>query len=289
MKSFILCAVLFFIIPYLSFAKEIILPVSERNHHYFVNLTKEIPCEQINSFNSPYAIRASVEMILICKALYIGGISPKIILLDAPNYSRALIQTRNGQATIHSESVWKSEVDEDLFYISDPIIRQSEFEKVFYSSKDIRDEIEKALKEAHLQGISSLKVLKRYSVVSSSNWIIDWKTLQELGFKLLNTTRYPLMHKMVYYNRAHLLLGEPSTEVDMITTNQGIQLYPVRGIKIGLKESRHFVISKKHPDALKIYNALQNGVKKMRAKGTIERAFNESGFFHPLLKNWEKL
>ena len=289
MKSFILCSLLFFILPSSSFAEEIVIASSEKSHYAFINWTKETPCEKIDSFNSTHATRTSVEIVLICKALHIGGIYPRITFKYSPNYTRSLTLTASGLAAIHEQSVWKSNVNEDYFFVSDPIIQNTEFEKIFYPKKDVRDEIERELKKGHLVGISSLEILKRYKVVSSKNWTIDWKTLQGLGFELSSTTRYSLMFKMVHYNRVHLLLGEPSSKLDMSIVDREILLYPIRGVKVGLGASRHFVVSKKYPDSLRIYNALQKGVKKMRKNGTIKRAFDASGFFHPLLKDWEKL
>jgi hypothetical protein len=58
-----------------------------------------------------------------------------------------------------------------------------------------------------------------------------------------------------------------------------INLVPVKHVAILLKDSRHFVISKAHPQGESAFIALNKGLKILRAKGMISKAYTEAGFF----------
>jgi len=53
-----------------------------------------------------------------------------------------------------------------------------------------------------------------------------------------------------------------------------------------LNDSRHFVVSKKHPKGKETFIALQKGLTILRQRGTITKAFQDSGFFNQQVKNW---
>ncbi len=58
-----------------------------------------------------------------------------------------------------------------------------------------------------------------------------------------------------------------------------IHLIPVQNIGIELKDSRHFVISKKHPFGEVAYQAMNRGLTALRHKKKITKAYKEAGFF----------
>jgi hypothetical protein len=58
-----------------------------------------------------------------------------------------------------------------------------------------------------------------------------------------------------------------------------IHLVPVEGIAVVLKDSRHFVISKLHPEGAEAFQAINKGLKILREKGTISKAYEQAGFF----------
>ena len=75
----------------------------------------------------------------------------------------------------------------------------------------------------------------------------------------------------------------------MVIKVDSITLVPLLGKKLKLKGSRHFAISKRHPQSKKISEFLEKGVAELRENGLIEKAYRESGFFHKDVEGWELL
>jgi hypothetical protein len=63
----------------------------------------------------------------------------------------------------------------------------------------------------------------------------------------------------------------------------------IEGYKIALQDSRHFVVSKKHPLGKQTFDALQKGLKQLRQSGYIERAYRECGFLNPSVDTWQEI
>jgi hypothetical protein len=89
--------------------------------------------------------------------------------------------------------------------------------------------------------------------------------------------------------RADFTLVEFAATADMSVTSDGIKLVPVPGCKVALSGSRSWIIAKKSPHAKALADALKRGLQTLRDEGRIERAFMESGFFHPKATRWKRL
>ena len=94
---------------------------------------------------------------------------------------------------------------------------------------------------------------------------------------------------MLQRRRADFTLVEFAATADMSVTSNGIKLVPVPGCKVALSGSRSWIIAKNSPHAKPLAAALQRGVQVLRDEGRIERAFMESGFFHPKATRWKRL
>lgn len=68
---------------------------------------------------------------------------------------------------------------------------------------------------------------------------------------------------MLKHRRGDLYLGELviSGEKNLQLNCDDLMLKPIRGIKITLEKSRHFVISKKYPNSKNIFQALEKGLQ----------------------------
>jgi hypothetical protein len=64
---------------------------------------------------------------------------------------------------------------------------------------------------------------------------------------------------------------------------------PIPGIKAALPGSRHWPVSKKHPQGEEIFNALVRGIEALEKQNIIQRAYEECGFFHPEINSWALL
>ena len=91
---------------------------------------------------------------------------------------------------------------------------------------------------------------------------------------------------MVVGRRADITLAPFQSNPEMKVLVGNLELIPIQGIKISLPGSRHWVISKKHPESAAIEAALIRGMAVLETNKTIQRAYEESGFFHPDVKEW---
>lgn len=248
-------------------------------HDLFYELTDKKDCSQIDDFRKTNIHRGAVELMLICKALNEGGLHPEIIIAEMPNYSRALSEAKNGNVVMPAETAWKTEIDEADFYISDPIFEEGSVELGVYALPTNLD----------IMKVNSLDELKKYKAVSSDSWVVDWATLKAMDVEAYSVSKLHLMFKLINARRADFLLNEFSSEKDLSMEIEGVRLVPVPNIKVGLKGSRHFIVSKKAPDAKKLFQALQKGLKKLRLKGTISKDFEKSGIVNPRVKNWKRI
>ena len=57
-------------------------------------------CENIRNFARPNVIRFSIEAVLTCQALKLGGYDGEFKLVPAPNYTRAMLMAANGEVTM---------------------------------------------------------------------------------------------------------------------------------------------------------------------------------------------
>ena len=87
------------------------------------------------------------------------------------------------------------------------------------------------------------------------------------------------MARMVTLQWVDFLLMAFNSNPDKSFTQNKISLVPVKNIGIILKDSRHFVISTKHPYGKQAFQAMELGLKKLREEKRIVKAYTQSGFF----------
>lgn len=224
--------------------------------------------------------REVVEIILIQQMLALGGFEFEFIL-DPEYYNmreRKLLV--KGLLLISVDSVWQSEalaMDEHV-YISPPLIRKEEYQAGFYSSSD---------NESVLSS-KSIDQLKRLSIVSNKHWTVDWRNLTKAGFeRVFHEEEWMSQASLVNKDLVDVMLIPFSNNDDLSYKIKNIELKPIPNFKFPLDESRHVIISKKHPLGDKTYQALIKGMKIMRAEGVITKAFTQSGLFNPKVKHWQ--
>jgi hypothetical protein len=233
---------------------------------------------QIKSYKGEHSRRDVVEVILLQKALAHGGNKRKVaITTPSSSYQRILKELTQGSADVSGTSIWIDSLSKkDDVLLSSPIIQKGEFEAGIYISKNH--------KKIKIDKISTL------SFVSNEQWIVDWKTLKNLKLKVFNTTKWINMVQQVYSQRIDATLAPFSSKKDLsltITNNKNkYTLVPIKGVKIQLQSSRHFAISKKSKQLL---SQINKGIKILRKQKEISRAYQESGFFNPIVKNWKTL
>jgi hypothetical protein len=94
---------------------------------------------------------------------------------------------------------------------------------------------------------------------------------------------------MIEAGRADITLAPFQQNEGMMVDISGIKLVPIKGIKIAFAGSRHWPVSRKHPQGQAFYDAMERGLTYMETHGIIQQAYLECGFFHPDVVNWTVL
>jgi len=248
-------------------------------YHYAQELIGDQEIVNIESFFGPNSHRDVVEFILVQKALALGG-STLDFTFTLGNYdARNIKLLQSGLLLISFDSLWLSHVSklaEDV-YISDPVIKRGEYLAGVYTSKNN----DKALSTKNLADLREL------SIISNRNWQVDWKTVLQLAPKsITHDEEWLSMAKLVSLQWVDIMLAPFSNGPPFILKGEGYEITAIEGIKVALNDSRHFVVSKKHPEGKETFIALQKGLAILRQRGTITKAFQESGFFNEQVKNW---
>jgi hypothetical protein len=233
----------------------------------------------IKSFSGPDSHRDVVEFILVQQALTLGG-STLDFTFTLGNYdARNIKLLQSGLLLISFDSLWLSHVSKlaDDVYISDPVIKRGEYYAGVFTSINN----EKALSTKNLAG------LRRLSIISNKNWPVDWKTLLEIAPKsITHDEEWLSMAKLVSLQWVDIMLAPFSNSPPFIYRDDGYEITAIDGIKVALNDSRHFVVSKKHPKGKETFIALQKGLTILRQRGAITKAFQQSGFFNEHVQNW---
>jgi hypothetical protein len=233
----------------------------------------------ITHFRGPGARRDVIEIVLLQQALHLGGFTRKLVLRPENSYLRILRLIQDGQVALSGALVWKTDLKgyEDSLLISPALIHEGEFIAGLYTHSSNK----KAL------NAKTLAALRQLSAASNNHWKSDIATLHELGIKRIHYATYWLqIVRMVVARRADVTLAPFQSNPDMKVLVGDLELVPIQGIKVSLPGSRHWPISKKHPESAAIDAALKRGIAVLEANKTIQRAYEESGFFHPGVKEW---
>lgn len=274
---------LLFIQPANLFAVDFItIAATKRTIANYTAFTSGKVAADIDHFASTHSTRQVVDILLVLKSLELAGFpGVKIVFKEVPNSARERALVKAGEVVLGEQDHWRKEFSDSVFMTA-PIIRDGEFEKGIY--------VDPKPSNYQLLYVTSLEELRNYSAVMVQTWSVDWKTLEEMKLKNVHdTATAESLFRMLRAGRAQFTLYEFSTEKDFGRTVDGIRLIPVPGIKVGLKGSRHLMVSKIHPDGKLVFSALQKGLKELRSKGIIRRALTECSFLDNRVANWKRL
>jgi len=226
----------------------------------------------IDSFSGKAIRRDVVDMIIAQQALKHGGFNHHFKYVPGKVNFRNTNLLQKGELLISFDSYWlKDALDlQQHIYISEAVIRKGEYVAGIYTSPN----------NAKVLNIKSINDLSALTAVSTPKWQTDWQTLKSLPLKkLIREDEWLSMARMVDIKWIDFLLMPFHSSEDQSFTMNKIHLVPVKNIGVVLNDSRHFVISKKHPKGLQAINAINIGLKKLRLKKTIVNAYTEAGFF----------
>ncbi|KMT66699.1 hypothetical protein [Catenovulum maritimum] len=248
-------------------------------------------CYEINSYLNSSSFRNSIELVVLCKALYLAGIEVNFKFQLVPNYVRSLLEVEKGNALMAASTAWEADIDDAHLYKSEAVFKSKEFVKGFYTTPALIDEIEFKVHEALNHGTSPVNALRQYSFLSAKHWVYDWHVINALSLPVASMSGHFSLCRMLAANRAQVYMGE----MVMIGRDNwafpcdNIKLLPIEGIKLSFIQSRHYAISKTHPHGKKVYEALNIGIKKLRSSGELVKALYPLSHQKVILDSWVDL
>ncbi|ACS79833.1 conserved hypothetical protein [Maridesulfovibrio salexigens DSM 2638] len=229
--------------------------------------------------------RCIASLMILKNALKLGGVNAQLNFIQTPNVRREEDELIKGNAIVSSHLFNLSSIEhlkyKDKIYVSDPVIKDGEFEKGIFCLPGNH-------KVLNVRTVEDLK--KAGKPLIGIHWSNECQTLKDLGIKEIEKgPTMDCLFRMIKAGRADWIpLGFHNSK-DLSVTRNGITLVPVEGIKFSLTESRHFIVSKQHPDGEKIFEALQMGIKQMRQNGLIKKLLTQGGFYCKATKDWKIL
>ena len=234
---------------------------------------------QIDYYGGVGARRDVIEIVLLQQALHLGGFKGSVVFRPENSYLRVLKLLTDGQVALSAALMWREDIKpySDHLFKTRAVVKEGQFIAGLYTRADNQ----KALHANTLEKIQDL------SAASNSHWKADVNTLKSLGVKRIHYATYWVqIVRMVIANRADMTLAPFQVNPDMKVMVDGLELVPIPGIKVTLPGSRHWPVSKRHPQGEEIFNALARGIDELEKRNIIQRAYEECGFFHPHVKDW---
>lgn len=226
----------------------------------------------ISEFSDKTIRRDVVDMIIAQQALKLGGFEHTFKYVAGKVNFRNTKMLQEGDLLISFDSYWLADAlaIKDNVYISAPVIRQGEYVAGIYTSP----------KNTKVLAIKQLSDLNELTAITTSKWRTDWLTLKALPLKnVIDEKEWLSMARLVDIQWVDFLLMPFHSSPDQSYTMGKITLVPVKNIGIELFDSRHYVISKKHPKGAEAIKAINIGLKNLRSKGLIVKAYSQAGFF----------
>lgn len=251
-------------------------------YHYAQTLLGADDLMSFHAFDRAYCQRDVVEFILVQKALKLGGADLKFRFATGNYDARNVRLVVDGFLLLSFDTVFLSQARElaDAVYISSPMIRRGEYEAgIFVSAENL-----------HKISVNSAADLQRLSFVSSRDWPQDWQLLTDLHPKeLIHEGDWISMAKMVSRGWVDAMLVPFSKKPPYTYEGNGYTIYALPNVKVAMHDSRHFIVSKKHPLGAQAFAALQRGLAIMRQRGEIEAAYQQCGFINTAVRDWTLL
>ncbi|MFW5490531.1 MAG: hypothetical protein ACNI3A_19290 [Desulfovibrio sp.] len=229
--------------------------------------------------------RGIAEVLIIAKALQLGGIDPTFEYKFVPNARRETMEVANGMAVICSQQFNKYTMltpgYKESLYLSSPIIRFGEFQKGFYCLPDNKKVLEaRTVQELNAAGTGLV----------GRHWNNDHQVLTAMGLTDIETApTFKALFEMLRVGRGDWIPLEFSNAKDLSRIQFGVRVVPVPGIKFSLLESRHFLVSRTHRLGPEVFAALEKGIAQLRQRGFIRETLSAAGFFNEQTKSWRML
>ncbi|WP_158971530.1 hypothetical protein [Paraglaciecola sp. L3A3] len=262
-----------------SLAKEQPLKISiaifENILSVFQDWTRNKPCWEVTEFKAEHTNRGAAELIILCKALHLGGLKFEFDIYPTPNYSRSLLLSQQKKVHLQAQTVWLDQTDTERFYVSPALLKKGEIVKGIYTLKN----------HSIMQYVQKPEELSYFRGVTMPSWHHDWNTIRQLTKNVIAAPSPDSIHKMIEKDRADFTLGEFNQNMSILLGD--VYLYPVPNMKIVINQSRHIAVRKDMAHSFEISQAINKGLLKMRASGIINKIYNQTGSRNPEIIDWK--
>ncbi len=252
------------------------IPVYIRDDVYedYLKFLAGRPVLSITDFRGATMRRDVADMVLLQQALALGGFSKRFYYQPGKFNFRNTKMLEKGDSLLSFDTYWYKDAQalSDSVFISEAVVRRGEYLAGIYSSPQ----------HLTVQQIKTLADLQKFSAVSTPKWQTDWQTLQALPLaKLIREDEWLSQARMVHMRWVDFMLMPFFHDAEGIYQLEQIRLKVVPGVAILLDDSRHFVISKKHPEGEAAFQALNRGLRQLRDNGQIRKLYEQAGFMLP--------
>ncbi|MGC0121511.1 hypothetical protein [Pseudoalteromonas piscicida] len=232
---------------------------------------------KITDFSGQYLRRDVVDMVVAQQALQKGGFDKTFIFTPGFVSFRESNLLEKGEQLLHFDSYWKADLENKgrLLFISEPVIQKGQYFAGIYHGID--NQKVKQLKEE--QGLTQL------TSVSNPKWQTDWQTLESLPLKQLHAELdWMSQARMVSKGWVDFMLMPLMPKLDNRFVLEDVELIANEHLVVLLNDSRHFAVSRLHPEGERAFAALQKGLAILREQGRITSAYQQAGLIPDLKK-----
>ncbi|WP_440874645.1 hypothetical protein [Thalassotalea sp. PLHSN55] len=279
--SALIAAVLLILLSPSSWAVSIAVHQGLADRYKMILKNSGQSAKDFTEFSRLGVSKGSATLIIIKKALELGGIDDDFEFVIVPNTLRGLEMVREGKVLMTQQRLMTGMYPEEL-YLSTAVIEEGEFIKGIYGLAD-----NKALMQ-----VDSLDDLKNLTAATQYAWLQDIKTLESIPPKSLHlASNFNSLLKVIKFRGIDFTLLEFAKDVNKPKFNRerNVELFPVPNVAIAIDSSRHYMVSKKHPEGAKVIKALNKGLAQLRSKGLIQKYYGQARVLRPDLAHFKIL
>ncbi|KPH94139.1 hypothetical protein AMS58_13535 [Pseudoalteromonas porphyrae] len=221
-----------------------------------------------------------VEMILLQQALYLGGETKKVVFrpqtwVNSTEFDSLI----DGSSLMLARTIWHEDLLDyrGSLYVSDAVIEFGQYEAGLYVSVDNKRAQE--LKPSELNQLT---------VVVNPRWHVDWRALVNTPISVISYIGpWEDMLAMVETQVVDAMMINFSVSDHLDLNFEGKLFTPLKKLKVILPDTRHFAVSKAHPQGKQVAQALKRGLKVLTKRGVIKKALQQSGFINQQTIDWQ--
>ncbi|WMN61049.1 hypothetical protein [Pseudoalteromonas xiamenensis] len=231
----------------------------------------------VDNFKGHYIRRDVVDMIIVQQALMLGGYKKTFQYRPGKVNFRNTRLLEQGKLLLSFDSYWLADAKAlaDKLFISAPVIRKGEYFAGIYANPT----------NEKVKTLSRIEDFEKLTAVSTPRWRTDWQTLTGLPLKeLFIEHEWLAQAQMVHRQWADFMMMPLMPSLDNAYQLEDIRLVAHPKFILELDGSRHFVVSKNHPEGERAYQAIEKGLSVLRAQGRIKKAYEQAGFIPDLTR-----